>query len=174
MLKADWKQNFILLVFSVIMIEILTSATLVFVGVGMLLVFLNIKTTKLIRNILALAVFASYWITYGKIIDPEVGLNFLVSIIVLKILEKETVRDRYMIFFGLLLLISAGSLFERTLTYVFFFSISFLVLIRDFYSYLGQKWRLKDLGLAVLWVLPLTFFPVFLCSKTLKPYPLPE
>lgn len=171
MLKTDWKQNFILLVFSVIMIEILTSATLVFVGVGMLLVFLNIKTNKIIRNILALAVFASYWITYGKIIDPEVGLNFLVSIIVLKILEKETVRDRYMIFFGLLLLISAGSLFERTLTYVFFFSVSFLVLIRDFYSYLGQKWRLKDLGLAVLWVLPLTFFLFFFVPRLLNPIP---
>lgn len=171
MLKPDWKQNFILLSFSLIMIEVLTSATLIFVGVGMLLIFLNIKTTKLIRNILAVGVFASYWITYGKIIDPEVGLNFLVSIIVLKILEKETVRDRYMIFFGLLLLISAGSLFERTLTYVFFFSISFLVLIRDFYSYLGQKWRLKDLGLAVLWVLPLTFFLFFFVPRLLNPIP---
>lgn len=171
MLKIDWKQNLILLVFSIIMLEILTSATLVFVAVGMLLVFMNIKTTKLIRNILALAVFGSYWITYGKIIDPEVGLNFLVSIIVLKILEKETVRDRYMIFFGLLLLISAGSLFERTLTYVFFFSISFLVLIRDFYSYLGQKWRLKALGLTILWVLPLTFFLFFFIPRLLNPIP---
>jgi transglutaminase-like putative cysteine protease len=171
MLKTDWKQNLILLVFSVIMIEVLTSPTLIFVAAGMLMVFMNIKTTKLVRNILALAVFGSYWITYGKIIDPEVGLNFLVSIIVLKILEKETVRDRYMIFFGLLLLISAGSLFERTLTYVFFFSVSFLVLIRDFYSYLGQKWRLKDLGLAVLWVLPLTFSLFFFVPRLLNPIP---
>ncbi len=171
MLKTDWKQNFILLAFSLIMIEVLTSATLIFVAVGMLLIFFDIRTTKLIRNILAVGVFVSYWITYGKIIDPEVGLNFLVSIIVLKILEKESVRDRYMIFFGLLLLISAGSLFERTLTYVFFFSISFLVLIRDFYFFLGQKWRLKDLGLAVLWVLPLTFFLFFFVPRLLNPIP---
>ncbi len=171
MLKTDWKQNLVLLVFSLIMIEILTSATLIFVGIGLLIVFLNIKTNKLARNILALGVFGSYWITYGKIIDPEVGLNFLVSIIVLKILEKESVRDRYMIFFGLLLLISAGSLFERTLTYVFFYSISFLVLIRDFYSYLGQKWRLKDLGLALVWVLPLTFFLFFFVPRLLNPVP---
>jgi hypothetical protein len=153
------------------MIEILTGATLAFVAGGLLLVFFNIKPARLVRNILAVGIFASYWITYGKLIDPEVGLNFLTSIIVLKILEKETVRDRYMIFFGLLLLISAGSLFERTLTYVLFFGASFLVLIRDFYSYLGQKWRLKDLGMALLWVLPLTFFLFFFIPRLLNPIP---
>jgi transglutaminase-like putative cysteine protease len=171
MLKVDWKQNFVLLAFSVLMVDVLTGATLIFVAAGLLLVFFNIKTTKIIRNVLALGVFASYWITYGKIIDPEVGLNFLTSIIVLKILEKETVRDRYMIFFGLLLLISAGSLFERSLTYVIFFSIAFLILIRDFYSYLEQKWRLKDLGYALLWVLPLTFFLFFFVPRLLNPIP---
>lgn len=171
MLRPDWKQNLILLVFTILMFDVMTVATMCFVAGGLLLVLLNIKTTKLIRNILALGVFASYWITYGKLIDPEVGLNFLVSIIVLKILEKETVRDRYMIFFGLLLLISAGSLFERTLTYVFFFGASFLILIRDFYSYLGQKWRLKDLGLALIWVLPLTFMLFFFVPRLLNPIP---
>jgi protein-glutamine gamma-glutamyltransferase len=171
MLKTDWKQNLILLVFSFIMIDVLTMSTLLFVIGGMVLMALNFKTNKLVRNIIAVGVFASYWITYGKIIDPEVGLNFLVSIIVLKILERETVRDRYMIFFGLILLISAGSLFERTLTYVCFFSISFLILLRDFYSYLGQSFRLKDLGLALLWVLPLTFFLFFFVPRLLNPIP---
>jgi hypothetical protein len=171
MLKTDWKQNLILLAFSFLMIEVLTSATLAFVGMGLLLVFFNIKTTKWIRNILALGVFASYWLTYGKIIDPEVGLNFLTSIIVLKILEKETVRDRYMIFFGLLLLLSAGSLFEKNLGYVFFFFVSFFILIRDFYSYLGQNLRLKDLGKAMVWTLPLTFFLFFLVPRMVNPLP---
>lgn len=171
MLKSDWKQNLVLLVFCFIMIDVLTMSTLLFVIAGILLMAMNIKTNKLVRNIIAVGVFASYWITYGKIIDPEVGLNFLVSIIVLKILERETVRDRYMIFFGLILLISAGSLFERTLTYVFFFSVSFLILLRDFYSYLGQKWKLKDLALAMVWVLPLTFFLFFFVPRLLNPIP---
>jgi hypothetical protein len=171
MLKFDWKQNGVLIAFSLLMIDVLTGATLGFVAGGLFLVFFNIKTNKLVRNILAVGVFASYWLTYGKLIDPEVGLNFLTSIIVLKILEKETVRDRYMIFFGLLLLISAGSLFERTLTYVLFFGVAFLVLIRDFYSYLGQKWRLKDLAYALIWVLPLTLFLFFFVPRLLNPIP---
>ncbi|MCM2348858.1 MAG: DUF3488 and transglutaminase-like domain-containing protein [Bacteriovoracaceae bacterium] len=171
MLKTDWKQNFILLGFSLLMHEVLTLPTMFFIGVGLLLVGLNIKVPKLARNVMALGVFASYWVTYGKIIDPEVGLNFLTSIVVLKILEKEAVRDRYMIFFGLILLISAGSLFEKTLTYVFFFSVSFLLLIGDFYSSLGQKWKFKDIALAVAWVIPLTFFMFFLVPRVLNPIP---
>jgi protein-glutamine gamma-glutamyltransferase len=171
MLKEDWKQNLVLVLFCFLMKEVLTSATIVFVAVGIVLVFMNLRPGKVIRNVLAVAVFASYWFKYGKLIDPEIGVNFLTSIIMLKILEKETVRDRYMIFFGLILLISAGSLFERTLTYVFFFSLSFLILIRDFYSYLGQKIRIKDLGIALVWVLPLTFLLFFTVPRLLNPIP---
>jgi hypothetical protein len=98
MLRNDWKQNLILLVFSFIMIDVLTMSTLLFVIGGLILATVNIRTNKLVRNLIAIGVFASYWITYGKLIDPEVGINFLTSIIVLKILERETVRDRYMIF----------------------------------------------------------------------------
>ncbi|WP_408096466.1 transglutaminaseTgpA domain-containing protein [Peredibacter sp. HCB2-198] len=172
MLKEDIRQNLVLMVFAGLMYEVLTPATMIFVIGGILAVSFGIKTSKLVRNLLALGVFASYWISYGKIIDPEVGLNFLTSIIVLKILEKDSDRDRYMIFFGLLLLISAGSLFEKTLTYVLFFGVSFMILIRDFYSFLGQKWRLKDLGKAVIWVLPLTFFMFFSVPRLLNPIPL--
>lgn len=171
-LQDGQKQNIILLVFTFLLYEILTKVTMGFVLVGVLLVFFKVKTNKLVRNILAILVFASYWITYGKIIDPEIGLNFLTSIIVLKILEKETVRDRYMIFFGLLLLISSGSLFERNIAYVFFFGISFYVLIQDFYASIGQRWRLKDLGLALIWVLPLTFLLFFFIPRVMSPIPL--
>lgn len=171
MLKFAWKENSILLAFSLILVDVLTATTLILVGVGFLIGILKYKTNRITRNIAALAVFCSYWLTYGKIIDPEVGLNFLVSILVLKILEKETVRDRYMIFFGLLLLISSGSLFERTLTYVFFFSLSFLILISDFYLNLGQKWRLKDLVLGLIWIFPLTIILFFFTPRLLNPIP---
>lgn len=171
MLKVSWVQNIVLLVFTCLMYEVVTPVTMFLVMTGIVVVSLNIKTTKLVRNILALGVFVSYWVTYGKIIDPEVGLNFLTSIIVLKIMERETVRDRYMIFFGLLLLISAGSLFERTITYVMFFSVSFLLLIRDFYGDLNQKARLKDLGISMVWVLPLTFLLFFTVPRMLNPIP---
>jgi hypothetical protein len=171
MLASSHKQNFVLLVFAILLMEVLTGVTLAFVGIGIFIVTFNFKTNKIFRNILSLIVFGSYWIKYGKIIDPEIGLNFLTSIIVLKILEKETVRDRYMIFFGLILLISAGSLFERTLSYVFFFCFSFLILIRDFYSFLGQKWKLRDIFYALIWIAPLTFLLFFLTPRLLEPIP---
>lgn len=171
MLKEDWKQNIVLILFTFLMREYLSGATLVFVVAALFLMAFNIRPNKLTRNILAVGVFASYWLTYGKLIDPEIGVNFLTSIITLKILEKETERDRYMIFFGLLLLISAGSLFEKNLTYVFFFAGSFFALITDFYSYLNQKWRLKDLSLSLLWVLPLTFLMFFMIPRLMSPIP---
>lgn len=171
MLKTDWKQNFIVLIFSLLLFDVLTSTTLTFVAFGIMTVIIGLRPNKIIRNIVALAVFGSYWVTYGKIIDPEIGLNFLTSIIVLKILERESERDRYMIFFGLLLLISAGTLFEKTLTYVFFFSLSFLILIQDFYSFLGQPFKLKDFFVTLLWVLPLTIFLFFFVPRLMNPIP---
>lgn len=171
MLKVIYRQNIILLLFAGLLLEVLTPVTLVALAIGMALSFLQIRPNKWMRNTVAIGVFLSYFFTYGKVIDPEIGLNFLTSIIVLKMLERETVRDHYMIFFGLMLLISAGSLFEKTLTYVGFFGISFLVLVRDFYSFLGQKWRMKDLGLALIWVAPLTFILFFLAPRLLSPIP---
>jgi protein-glutamine gamma-glutamyltransferase len=175
MLKEfNYKQSLILIFFCILLMEVLTGVTLGFVATGVLLALFNIKLKKFFRNILALGVFASYWLTYGKIINPEVGLNFLTSIIVLKMLEEESSRDRYMIFFGFILLISAGTLFERTLTYVIFFSVSFIILIRNFYRGLDRDWHFKDFGKILLWTLPLTFCLFFFVPRLLNPIPLKQ
>lgn len=52
-----------------------------------------------------------------------------------------------------------------------FLDLAFLFLVRDFYSYLGQKWKLKDLALALVWVLPFTFFLFFFVPRLLNPIP---
>ncbi|HXH29419.1 MAG TPA: DUF3488 and transglutaminase-like domain-containing protein [Bacteriovoracaceae bacterium] len=171
MLDKNLKQNLVLLTFTLLMFDVLTFTTLGLVLLGVAFSFSGVKPRKLTRNALAILIFISYWIIYGKIIDPEVGLNFLTSIIVLKILEKDSLRDRYMVFFGLLLLISAGSLFEKSLTYVIFFGLSFLVLLKDFYSFLGQKLRTKDLGYLLLWIFPLTLAMFFFIPRMLNPIP---
>lgn len=171
MVKSEIKEISLLLIFTFLLSDILTGTTVGFVALGSVLVWLKIRPSKLMRNMFALGLFASYWITYGKVIDPETGLNFLTSIVVLKLLEKETRRDQYMIFFGLLLLISSGSLFERTLTYVIFFSLSFLILIQDFYRTLGLPWKIKDIRNAILWVVPLTGVMFFLTPRLLNPLP---
>lgn len=171
MLAPNITQNLVLLIFTGLLLEILTPTTMVFVAFGIVLTFLNIRISKVFRNVLALGVFVSYWLTYGKIIDPEIGINFLTSIIVLKIMERETERDQYMIFFGLLLLISAGSLFERTITYVIFFGVSFILLIRNFYAELNHQGRIKDFGIGAMWILPLTFLLFFMVPRMLNPIP---
>jgi hypothetical protein len=169
MLRDDTKEIFLLLIFSLLLHEYLTFNTIGFVILGALFVWFRIKPRKIWRNLLALAVFGSYWWTHGKVIDPEVGLNFLTTIIVLKILEKDSFRDRYMIFYGLILVISAGTLFEKSLTYVCFFTLSFYVLIKDFYSQQHVSMGIKDVRSAFLWVIPFTTLLFFVIPRLLSP-----
>jgi hypothetical protein len=151
--------------------DYLTIATIGFSSLGLILIGLRIKVPKNVRTIIAVAVFASYWFKYGKVIDPEIGLNFLTSVVILKLLEKDDLRDSYMIFFGLVLLLSAGALFEKTLTYVFFFTSSFLILLFDFYGTLLIKSRVRDLLVGLLWVVPLTCVMFFAVPRLMSPLP---
>jgi transglutaminase-like putative cysteine protease len=169
MLRADLKESVIMLVFVGLLNEFLTPLTVVFVVIGVVLIALKIKPEKLVRNLIALVVFGSYWFSYGKVIDPEVGLNFLTTIIILKMLEKETLRDQYMIFYGLTLLIGSGSLFVRSLLYVLFFTGSFFILIQNFYQGLTLRWKFKEIGQVMLWVLPLTAIFFFFIPRVMNP-----
>lgn len=171
MLRRDLREALLLVLFTAFMAEYLTNVTIAVVALGAFLVFIRKRPGKLVRNALALVALASYWFTYGKVIDPEVGLNFLTTVIVLKLLEKDSERDQYMIFFGLLLVISAGSLFERTLSYVLFFGASFLVLIRDFYVAQKRSAGVRDLGALFLWILPLTFGLFLFIPRVMNPIP---
>jgi hypothetical protein len=170
LLTVDHKQAIILMVFSILLIETLTLPTVIFVIICGLLVFLGINPGVLFRHITALGLFIVYWFTYGKLIDPEVGLNFLTSIMVVKLLEKEGLRDRYMIFFGIMLLISSGALFQKSLMYVFFFGLSFYVLIQDFYLELGLPAKFKNLFKLFLWVIPLTAFVFVFIPRMMSPF----
>lgn len=169
-IRSEVKEAVILLVFASLMIETLTPVTMGLVIIGAVMTWFRKRPKALMRNILTLGIFASYWITYGKVIDPEVGLNFLTTIIVLKLLEKESDRDRYMIFFGLILVISAGSLFQKSLSYVIFFALSFFILIQDFYKTLKLPTRLLDLVQSLVWVLPFTAFLFFLAPRMINPF----
>lgn len=171
MLRSEVKASILLFIFSLLLNEYLNVSTIAFVFFGAAVLYFQIKVPKMIRSVGVVLLFISYWFTYGKVIDPEVGLNFLTSVIVVKLLEKETVRDRYMIFFGMILLLSAGALFEKTLTYAIFYGASFIFLLHDFYSELRIKWRPKDLGLAFLWVIPLTIILFFVFPRLLNPLP---
>lgn len=168
--RSEIKEVIILLVFSGLLSETLTKPTMILVLIGAIMVWRQIKTTRLIRNALTLGIFGSYWLTYGKLIDPEIGLNFLTSIIVLKLLEKQTQRDQFMIFMGLILLISAGSLFQKNIMYVVFFALSFFILIQELYKNLKISNRLVDIGQSLLWVLPLSTILFFFAPRMMNPF----
>lgn len=172
LIRSEVKEAIILLVFAALLFETLTGVTIGLVCVGALLVWFEKRPGSLFRNIVTLGLFAVYWMVYGKMIDPEIGLNFLTSIIVLKLLEKESRRDSYMIFFGLILIISAGSLFQKSLSYVVFFSLSFFILIQDFYKTLKLPTKLIDLFQALVWVLPLTALLFFFAPRVINPFQL--
>jgi hypothetical protein len=169
-IRSEIKEAIILLVFTGLMVETLTTVTVVLVFGGAIMVWLRKKPSKLVRNLVTLGLFAAYWISYGKVIDPEVGMNFLTSIVLIKLLEKETDRDQYMIFFGLILLVSAGSLFQRSLSYVLFFAFSFFILIQDLYKSLKLQSRITDILQSLVWVLPFTAFLFFFVPRMLNPF----
>ena len=169
-IRSEVKEAVILLVFASLMVETLTPVTIGLIFVGAIMTWFRKRPRALVRNILTLGIFASYWITYGKVIDPEVGLNFLTTIIVLKLLEKESDRDRYMIFFGLILVIAAGSLFQKSLSYVIFFALSFFILIQDFYKTLKLPTKVINLLQSLVWVLPFTAFLFFLAPRIINPF----
>lgn len=170
LIRSEVKESVILLVFASLLVETLTPVTLGLVLIGAVMTWFKKRPNALVRNIITLGIFASYWITYGKVIDPEVGLNFLTTIIVLKLLEKETERDRYMLFFGLMLIISTGSLFQKSLSYVIFFALSFFILIQDFYKTLRLPTKIINLAQSLVWVLPFTIFLFFLAPRMLNPF----
>lgn len=169
MLKPEFKIIALLVWFAILLSEYLTWSTLGLIALASIVLIFNIKLTRFMRTALALGIFASYVLVYGKVIDPEVGVNFLTSVVILKLLERESRRDQYMIFFGLILLFSAGSLFEKTLTYACFYALAFGTLVYDFYSGLSIRWRVKELLLSVLWVLPLTGALFFLAPRVMGP-----
>lgn len=168
-MRSEVKSILVLTLFSYLMWDYLTLATILFSSLGLILIALRIPVGKTARTAIALLVFASYWLKYGKVIDPEVGLNFLTSVVILKLLEKESLRDSYMIFFGLVLLLSAGALFEKSLTYVFFFTSSFLILLFDLYGVLLIRSRVREILVGFLWVIPLTCVLFFVVPRIVSP-----
>jgi protein-glutamine gamma-glutamyltransferase len=170
--KSEFKSSLVLMVYGALLSETLTSITLAAIVAGSLLVWFGKRPSRLVRNIVSLGIFGSFWLIYGKVIDPEVGLNFLTLIIVLKILEKESERDRYMIFFGLLLLLSAGTLFEKSALYIFFFASSFLILIQDFYGHQKLSFKLADFTKLLLWILPISVLLFFFAPRMMNPLPM--
>lgn len=155
--------------FAYFLSDYLTWSTLIFCFFCVGSTFFKMKLPKKIRIVSVLIIIASYILIYGKIFDPEVGLNFLTSVVMLKILESETDRDKYMIFFGLILLVAAGALFEKSLEYTFFLLGSFLFLLSSFHQDREVKWVKKEIAVTLLLILPLVGILFFFVPRIMSP-----
>ncbi|MFA5584915.1 MAG: DUF3488 domain-containing protein, partial [Bacteriovoracaceae bacterium] len=123
----------IFIVFGIFLREFLTPVSFIILALSSLgLVFRHILNQFSI-NIICLLIFLYYIFSFGKVITPEVGLNFLLNIVLLKFMESRKYRDEVMCIFGTILLISAGALFDKTLLYFIFYCISFIFLIYYFF-----------------------------------------
>jgi hypothetical protein len=155
--------------FSYFLSDYLTWSTLIFVFFSVCTLAVGIKIPKPLRIISALVIVASYILVYGKIFDPEVGLNFLTSVVMLKVLESETDRDGYMVFFGLILLIAAGSIFEKSLEYTFFLFGGFSLLLASFHQGREIRWVKKEIVLTFILLIPLIAVLFFVVPRIVSP-----
>lgn len=169
MLERKGMVPLILAGFGYFLSDYLTWSTLAFTFFCILTSVFGLKVPKMVRTLLVLVIITSYVLIYGKIFDPEVGLNFLTSVVLLKILESETQRDKYMIFFGLILLVASGSLFERSLEYTFFLMGSFLFLLSSFHKDREVQWLKKEIALTLFLILPLVAVLFFVVPRIMNP-----
>lgn len=123
---------FIMLIFSVLLKEYLTPLSFLLIILSSFRLFTNRHLNQISINVICLMIFAYYILTYGRVITPEVGLNFLFNVILLKFMESRKYRDEVMVIFGAILLVASGSLFDKTLMYFSFFTISFFLLLGQF------------------------------------------
>jgi len=168
-LNFQVSNAFILTGFVFFLREYLIFSTIILVILGVIFLLVSFNPGKWIRNGMSLILLISYWYSFKKVFDPEVGLNFLTSVTVLKILERESIRDQYMIFYGLVLLISAGSLFEKNIFYVGYFLISFYFLLTNFYSLHEIQIKKKDSFKVLMWIAPLVMILFFLFPRAFSP-----
>lgn len=146
--------------------EFLTLPALLFAVLSILVSLTRWKYPVKLPTILGAIVFVWFVVLYRKVFDPEAGLNFLMSIISLKLLESKNLRDERIVFCGLLLLFGAATLFDRTFVHLGFtllgigFLFAHLAKRSDQADRVNMKkiiwWAIKGMpiALALFWVVP--------------------
>ena len=149
----------IIAVFTFLLREYMSLASMALVLLSVATLFYPQALPRSIINVICVLIFAFYFATYGKIITPEIGINFLLNVIILKFLEIRKYRDEVMLIFGLILLTTAGALFDKTLIYLLFFIFSFGTLINRVFKLNGVVlFQRQNLG---------TYFSIALFMGTL-------
>ncbi len=97
--------------------EELTGPTLAIAAGTVLLRWRQVRPPRWIPQVAGAALFVLAFLEHGLRINPEMGLNLLVAVVALKLLEAREERDWRMLTLGLFLLWATGALFVKTPLY---------------------------------------------------------
>lgn len=122
---------------------------LVFVLVVLQKQFFKMKYFEKIFGFLS---FVFSYILAGHQVNPEMGLNLLVCVVCLKLLESRNLRDYRMLTLGLFILWGAGSLFDKSIG---FFLCAFLFTLMNVFHLLQLVEQKEAIGAKsfTLWIL---------------------
>lgn len=154
----EWVYIIQLLLFMLLLREELGLGILLVSGLVCILRIRRIQLPSWVPKILGPALFAlTYW-ENGRSVNPEMGLNILVAVVALKLLEAKEKRDWRMLTLGFFLLWSSGALFVKTPMYFVLAILAVAGVIIAMASALGERlvghWR--DLLVWTMKALPLT------------------
>ncbi len=173
MLKTNSLLKVSLLIYPLIawfLKDILIYSTLMANVCVYLFIWLKKPLGSFIKNGLLIFMGASIWFYYGRWIDPEIGVNFLLAVIPLKFVEQNNERDKLILFFGMILLLGVGMLFEKSLFYFAFVLISLGFLFWALYKDKKSPLKLKSLFSYFLLTAPLTVILFLVFPRALSPF----
>lgn len=133
-------------------------------------IWLKKPLPSLLKNSLLIFLAVAIWFYYGRFIDPEIGVNFLLGVIALKFVEQNAPRDQLILFFGMILLLGVGMLFEKSLFYFVFVLTALGFLFWGLYRDRQSPFRLKSLASYLLFTAPLTILLFLVFPRALSPF----
>lgn len=161
--------------------EEVTLPTLVTVAVVILVRLTHRTLPDFVPKIAGLVLFVLAFVKHGRHVNPEMGLNLLLAVVALKMLEARNGRDWRMLTLGTFLLWATGALFVKTPLYflcaISGCAVAVMALVRGLGEEVAVSW--KELWVWVLRAAPLAailFFllPRFSAGLWTPPQPAPE
>lgn len=158
----------ILVVLCLFTLEELNPFTLFVVVAAVTMRARSYQAPQWVYQLFGALVFGLSYLQNGFSVNPEMGLNILVAVVSLKLLEAKENRDWRMLTLGSFLIWATGSLFVKTPFFFFCalasFGLALRALVRALEKEVAVSWR--DLGVWILRALPLAvllffFFPRF-------------
>ncbi|MBY0518249.1 MAG: DUF3488 and transglutaminase-like domain-containing protein [Bacteriovoracaceae bacterium] len=147
--------------------EELTLISIVTVLLVIIIKISKFKVNKLFPKLLGFLVFGFVFLKFGFKVNPEMGLNLLLAVVSLKLLEAQESRDWRMLALGSFLVWATGSLFVKTPLYFIMAltgcALAIMVLIKNLGEDVKISW--KDLGVWTLKSLPLAVLLFFFLPR---------